>query len=413
MNMLPLALTPTTVRRLAITRQLLAQHHIKPTIEGILEVINQLAYIQIDPLRTVDRTQFLVLWSRLGDYDRTHLDKLLWKERKLFEFWAHAASIVPTENFPIHQIQMRQFVNHDSAWGRRVKKWMRENEAFQQYILDELSERGDLTAAQIEDRSQTPWKSSGWSNNKNVGSMLSFLWGQGDIMVANRNGLNRTWRKLSHHFPQWAAHQPLSSQKVTYQAAQISLRALGVATIKQIANHYIRSHYTDLDTIVKKLVAERKMIPVTVKDKSGVWPEQWFIHADDRSLVEQVSENWQPRTTLLSPFDNLLIDRERTNLIWNFDFRLEIYLPKAKRKYGYYVMPILHGDKLVGRIDPKMNRKNQTLYINAIYAEPNEVHNSSIGQALVQDINKLGEFLGAKEIIYSEKHPAQWGLFNQ
>ncbi len=404
-----LTLTPTLARRLAITRQQLAKPQPKPTPNGVMDIFRNLGYIQIDPIRAVERTQFLVLWSRLGNYDPTLMDTLLWNDPQLFEYWAHAASLVLTENYPIHHLQMRHFAHSDRKWAKRIRTWLEANESFRQHILARLGAEGPLSADQIENLSKTPWKSGGWTNDRDVSQMFSFMWEQGDIVVAQRNGLRRKWALTEQHLPAWTRQDPLSDEEAVRQAIQISLRALGVASSKQIRTHFIRGHYFNFDQILADLLKQKTLIPVSIAAESVTWPGDWYIHAEDVPLLTQLQTgDWQPRTTLLSPFDNLIIDRERTELMWDFHFRLEIYVPQAKRQYGYYVLPILHGERLIGRIDPRMDRKSGNLYVNAIYTEPDTPQDTNTGQAVAGAIAELASFLEAKEIIYSKQIPPGW-----
>jgi uncharacterized protein len=406
-------LTPTLARRLNITRQRLAEPRPEPTLEGMLEVVQDLGCVQIDPIRAVERTQLLVLWSRLGNYDPGLLDQLLFKERKLFEYWAHAASIVLTEDYPIHQYQMlsaSEPYEGDGVWRRRFHDWMAANGEFRQYVLDQLGERGPLAAEELEDRSVGSWVSDGWNNGRNVGQMLSFLWTRGKITVAERKGLRKKWGLLEQCLPEWANYEPWPVERVVEEAVQKALRALGVGTSRHINYHYTRWRYPNLEKTLTRLVEGGRIIPVTVADETVTWPGQWYLHADNLPLLERLQAGeWQPRTTLLSPFDNLICDRDRTELMWNFFFRIEIYVPKAQRQYGYYVLPILHGDRLIGRIDPQMDRKAGLLRVNAIYAEPDAPQDKATGQAVAATIQELATFLGAKAVVYpDEKIPPGW-----
>jgi len=405
-----LNLTPTLARRLAVTRQRLAGPRPEPTPAGIMEIMRDLGCIQIDPIRAVERTQFLVLWSRLGHYDPAHLDTLLWDERQLFEYWAHAASIVLTEDYPIHQAQMRRLAGNESSWSERVQAWLAENQTFRQHVLDRLRQEAPLASREFKDLSLIPWKSTGWTNDRNVDRMLGFLWEQGDIMVTKRQGLQKKWGLAEQHLPDWTPREVLSDDDVVRRAAQKSLRALGVGTAKHINNHFIRGCYPGLDRILAELVAEERFLPVTIGEGDTNWPGQWFIHADDLPLLEALAngQGWQSRTTLLSPFDNLICDRDRTELLWNFYFRIEIYVPPAKRQYGYYVLPILHEDRLIGRIDPKMDRKTGALHINAVYTEPDAPQDPATGQAVAAAIVELALFLKAGDIAYTNRAPKSW-----
>jgi uncharacterized protein YcaQ len=186
-----------------------------------------------------------------------------------------------------------------------------------------------------------------------------------------------------------------------------------VGTEKQIRNHFVRNRYPGLGNVLAELVANGRIHPVTIQDSTTHWPDTWYIHNDDLTTLEQLKAgSFQPATRLLSPFDNLICDRDRTELMFDFYYRTEIYTPKAKRQYGYYVMPILHGDKLIGRLDPKMDRKTHNLHIHAIHAEPGApetaTQTAQTTTAITQAINSLATFLKAKEIIYSDPIPAQW-----
>ena len=158
--------------------------------------------------------------------------------------------------------------------------------------------------------------------------------------------------------------------------------------------------------MLNQLVAEGQIERVQVIDDGAVWHGDWYIHADDVPLLNRLARDWQPRTTLLSPFDNLICDRARTELLFDFDYRMEIYVPAAKRKYGYYVLPILYGDRLIGRIDPTMDRENARLTINAVYAERDAPQ--AAARAIADAVEDLGAFLGAKEIVCSRRVPPTW-----
>lgn len=401
-----LTLTPTQARRLAITRQRLAGPPPAPTRDGILELFRNLGCVQIDPIRAVERTQYLVLWSRVGNYNPAHLHTLLWDSRHLFEYWAHAASIVLTEDYQIHHHYMRRFAagQVDSGWHQRVQDWLVENTGFREYVLARLHAEGPLAISQLEDRSVRPWASDGWNQNRNLGQMLSFLWEQGDIMVAGRKGIERLWGLTADHLPEWTPREPLPAREITRRAAQKSLRALGVGTAKHIANHFTRNRYPELDSVLAELVAAAEILPAQIAD----WPGRWYIHAADVPLLNTLADDngWQPRTTLLSPFDNLICDRDRTEQMWDFFFRIEIYVPPGKRQYGYYVLPILHGDRLIGRLDPRLDRKTHTLHINAVYAEPAAPPDA--GPAVAAAISELAQFLAARRIVFTEKVPPFW-----
>ena len=406
-------LTPQMARRLAIRAQRLERLPITSDKAQMLSVIRQLGCLQIDPLNVVARSPLLVLWSRLGNYDLGDLASLLWEDRLLFEYWAHAASLVLVEDFPIFQVQMRNFGRGDGKWGRRVRDWMAINEPFRHYILNEMARRGPLYAQEIEDRSVEPWQSSGWTNTRNVSTMLGLMWEEGDITVTRRQGagfgLKKQWGLLEQHMPNWKDVPPVSQEEVVRRAAQKSLKALGVATEKQIQNHYIRGGYPELAKVLEELRREGRVFPAVIEENGEKWADDLYIHVDSLPDLDDVQgDGWQRRTTLLSPFDNLIADRDRTEWLFDFYYRSEIYTPKAKRKYGYYVLPVLSGDRLIGRIDPKMDRKTKTLHVYALHREADGSDSLETANEIAGSVAQLGRFLGAERIQYGETMPANW-----
>jgi uncharacterized protein YcaQ len=336
------------------------------------------------------------------------LDTLLWQEHRLFEYWAHAASIVVTEDYPIHQMRMRSYAQDSSPWSERIKDWMEQNDILRTTILDDLRQRGPLRSRDFEDTSVAGWESTGWTHGRNVSRMIDFLWTQGQILVARRKGIEKWWDLAERCLPTWISYDPLPEHEVVSRAAQKSLRALGVATERHIYEHFTQGRYPGLANVLSELESTGQIEKVRIQSEEGELPGKWFIHADSLSLLEQMALELDPRTTLLSPFDNLICNRKRTQLLFDFSYQSEIYTPKEKRRFGYYVMPILHGDRLIGRIDPALNRIQRTLVINAIHIEPGVQMTSEIGQAVVNAIQELARFLRATTITYSQQVPQGW-----
>ena len=286
---------------------------------------------------------------------------------------------------------------------------MTENKTLCDYILQELRRRGPILAKEFEDRAVKSWQSSGWTSGRNVDRMLAFLWAQGKVVVAGRRGGQKLWDLSGRYLPEWIPKENLPEREVVRRAAQKSLRALGVARAKDIELHYTSGRYPGLASVLTELENEGRIVRVQIVEDKQPWSGDWYIHTDDIPLLERLdAEEWEPRTTLLSPFDNLISERPRTELLFNFRFRLEIYVPKTKRQYGYFVMPILHGDQLIGRIDSQMDRKQKRLIINAVYAEPNAPMTKQTARAVASAIGELGTFLGAKQIVYNRSMPAKW-----
>lgn len=402
-------ISPVTARRLVLMRQRLAGPRLSPTAQGIMEIVRDLRYVQIDPINVVAPSHLLVLWSRLGPYSKTDLDTLLWKKKSLFEDWAQCTSIVMTEDYPIFKALKRGFAAGDSPRDKKVQAWIEKNSDLQRYLINEMRRHGPLPLRYFEDRAAEDWQSTGWTKGRNVSMMLYFLWAQGKVMVAGRNGNDKLWDLTERHLPSWTPREVLSDRELTRRAAQISLRALGVAREIHIRRHFIRGCYPNLSHALNELESEGIIQRVQVGEGKNMWRGKWYVHSDDLALLEQLeTEEWTTRTTLLSPFDNLISDRSRTEQLFSFKFSLEIYVPKPKRRYGYYVMPILYGDRLIGRVDPNMDRKHKTLTVNAVYVEPNAPRTKEAAQAVVGAVKELGVFLGAKTIAYSQRVPPSW-----
>jgi hypothetical protein len=400
----------TDARRLAVTKQRLAGPRLPNDKDGILETVRSIGCLQLDPISAVAPNHLLILWSRLGTYDLKDLDTLRWEERKLFEYWAHAASIVLMEDFPLHEWAMRGKPTGEPGemLGRR-SEWMEENKDFREYVMRELRERGPLQSKDFEDESRSGWESSGWTGGRNVSRMLDHLWVRGEIFVSARKGGQRLWDLAERVLPDWTPHKDLSAREATEIAAERSLRMLGVGTSKHITYNYTRYRYPQLQEVLRQYEREGRIERVAVVDDEKMLPGTWYIHRDDVPLLAQIEAGeWQPRTTLLSPFDNLIADRSRTETLFDYKFRIEIYVPQHLRQYGYYVLSILHGDRIIGRIDPLMDRKSKRLNINAVHAEPHAPMTAEVAQAVADSISELASFLGAKEVTYSQRVPEGW-----
>jgi hypothetical protein len=373
-------LTRPEARRLAIMGQLLAG----PRPGSVLEVVQGLGKIQVDPTAVVERAERLTLWSRLGAYDVAELRRLLEDSRELFEYGAH---LIPTADLPLHRPAMRRFPRPEYTRGRYVAEWMRDNAGFRAYILSELRIRGPLLSRDLDDRAEVPWRTGGWNDGKNLSRMLELLWSAGEIAISRRVGSQRVWDLFERVLPVDDG-DPLPDEVVAIETMERQLRARGFADPKfgTALDYRLPAREVALESLLADGIAAR----VAVEGLRG----KWLAHAGLLAALDQ--DAWQPRTTLLGPFDPLVGDRERTEALFDFRFRLEIYVPAAQREYGSYVLPILHGDRLIGRIDPAFDRKRCVLEVKAIYPEPNAP--ADAWPAVSAAIDELGAWLGAAEV---------------
>jgi uncharacterized protein YcaQ len=333
----PMTVTLAEARRIAVRAQLL-----DGSATGVLETVRTLGFLQIDPIATVATPQQLVLWSRLGPYDTAELDRLLWQEKKLFE---SGAFVRPIEDYPLVLARMRRKRTGKYAWERRGTEFLQENAPFRRYVLRELERRGPLLSRELVDTSVRTWKSGGWYGNRNVTVMLELLEGRGQVAIVGRNGGHRLWDLAERWFPQ-VDPPPLDE--------------------------------------AERVLAEKRFCALGVRlARDGTW--EAHPDAQDSKIAT--------RTTFLSPFDRLIHNRNRAEARFGFHYRLEMYVPKAKREYGYYVLPILRGDRLVGRIEPVFDRKTRVLRVNSVHWEPG-VKPVSLNQPL----RSLARFVGAGSI---------------
>jgi uncharacterized protein YcaQ len=392
-------LTPEVARRMAIARQRLAGAPPGHAPADILALVRELGCLQLDPISAVARSHLLVLFSRLGRYDLDALDGLLWRERRLFEYWAHCASIVPTIDYPLHRPMMDGYGASQSDHHRRLREWVQANDGLRRHIVDRLEREGPLPSKRFESEDVAGWMSTGWTNGRNVSRMLDYLWIKGELMVAGRSGGQKLWDLAARCLPADTPTTALPERELVRQAVQRSLRALGVARPIHIQRHFLRGRYPGLARALDDLLAEGRIVKARIEGDGRSWPGPWYVHADDLTLLDELSRgHWEPRTTLLSPFDNLICDRDRTELLFDFRFRIEIYVPKSKREYGYYVLPVLHGDRLIGRVDPLYDRARRRLVVNAIHVEPTAPRGPGPRRIITGAIEDLAGFLGAQAI---------------
>jgi hypothetical protein len=396
-----------TARRLAVQAQRLhgPAPRRRPTRDEILEIARALRCLQLDPTSAVARSHLLVIYSRLGPFDPAELEKLVYEERTLFEYWAHEASLVLTEDLPLHRWEMRTWPRGDSVWGKRMGQWWDLNAEFRQHLLERLTADGPLPLRALEDRSVAPWLSQGWSDQRNVSRMLDLMWVRGYVGIGGREGGLRLWDLMERCLPPDPPAEELDDDQVTRRAALLSLKALGVARTPHIRAHFTRSRYPTLPETLEKLHAEGEIERVQVDGLKG----EWWIRADDVETVQSLDGDWRGRTALLSPFDNLLCDRARAEELFGFSHRLEIYTPKAKRRWGYFVLPILHGDRLIGRADLRMDRAAGRLVAPAIHREEGAPRGKGIARTIRRELERLAKWQGASELELGVV-PAVWPL---
>ena len=397
-------------RRLAIAKQRLAGPAPRSSPAKVLDVIRSIGCVQIDPIAVVARSPLLVMRSRIPSFRPAHLDRLLWRDRELFEYWAHAASIVLIEDYPIHAWWMRTYFRPDgTASAAEVIGWIRANDGLRRSILRQLRREGPLPSRAITDVASEPWRSTGWTNERNVDRMLAQLWRSGRILVAARRGQEKLWDLAERVLPDRTPRERLSGREVTRRAAERSLSALGVATEAHIRKHFTVDRYPELPRVLDGLERRGVVERVDVRDDGAGLKGPWFIHRDDLPMLEETERGrWSPRTTLLSPFDNLIYDRKRAQVMFGIDYRMEIYVPKEKRRFGYYAMPLLDGDRFVARVDAAYDRVGDRLVVHAAHPEDGVRATTANAEPVSRAVEELATWLGVRRIEADALVPAPW-----
>jgi uncharacterized protein YcaQ len=329
-----LRLDRAEARAIAVRAQLLDAR--RPA--DLLEAVRRLTLLQIDPTAAVAPSADLVAWSRLGSaYEPAHLTTAVEQDRTLYE---HNALIRPMGDLGL-------YLAHMASWPTREapRQWLRANDAFRRDVLDRLRASGPLLSREIPDTCQVPWASTGWTNDRNVTQMLEFLMMQGEVAIAGRRGRQRLWDVAERVYPPDVAAVP--AEQALRIRNERRLKALGIAREKGAS--------VPVEPVDVGDVGE----PATVEGVPGTW----------RVDPDAIGGPFEGRTALLSPFDRLVHDRVRLRELFEVEYSLEMYKPKAKRRWGYFALPVLHGDRLVGKLDAAADRKTGRLVVHALHED--------------------------------------------
>lgn len=389
----------TEARALLLAAQgLLAPPPEDPKKEDVLETIRRMGVLQIDAINVVARSQYLVLWSRLGCYEPRWLDALL-AEGALFEYWGHAASFLPIEDFPLFRRRMLETNGWQSHALRWALGWRAANEAAYEAMLTYIRENGPVRTSDFE---RTDGKAGGWWNWKVEKAALEALHITGDVMIARRDGFQRVYDLRERVLPGWDDARTLDTGAAQREFVLRAVRSLGIAPAKWV-NDYYRLPKKGIVALLETLATEGLLIRASIEG----WKGPAYIHPEHEGLAEAAATGeLQPqRTTFLSPFDPIIWDRARAQDLYNFAYQIEVYTPAERRRYGYFTLPILHGGTLVGRIDPKVERKEGRLLIRAAHLEPGVVLDEPLVDGLVAALRDFARFHEVAEVVVEQSDP--------
>ena len=368
-----------------------------PTRNDIYQIVDRIKALQIDTLQMVKRSHYLVMWSRIGIYNDAYLDQLCYSDdRRLFEYWYHAACIIPVSEYPYRLPIMEQYRRGLRGSGNKWAK-QKQNQKIVDTVLNEVGKSGKAKSSDFENTSN---KKGSWWNWKPAKRALEHLYNCGDLAVSNRVSFNKVYSLTKDVIPaKVIGKRPITNYEETcLHDLHEALKASGVATPKQLAN-YTHMKLTHAKPLLEILMKSKQSVALTGEDFHGIRTDL-LIHQDNLSILDRAADGdfSADRTTLLSPFDNLFWAKGRDNALFGFEQILECYKPKPLRRWGYFCLPILHQGKLIGRIDPKLDRKSNTLELRKTHLEDRYEPDENTISALKESILDFMKFHDAENI---------------
>lgn len=398
-----LMLTLDEARKIAVAAQGLDRRpRGRVTKDRIRDLFDRLGCIQLDTISVISRSHETVVWSRLGRYDPALLAELHHPDGYLMEYWAHAAALVPVSFFPLFQRTMEQY--------REQHLWARENQQLLSQVLKRIERHGPLRSADFARPEGPRPEAWDWWGGKPDRRALDALWTTGDLMILKRDGFQRTYELTERLLPAPLRCPPPTLPEQEDAFVRAALSALGIATPRWTADYFRtggRSHVPAKAAMaaLERLTDDGRAVPIVIE---GL-PDPAWLASDQLPLLDALRAGRQQPvlTTFLSPFDNLIWHRPRTAELFGFEYRIECYTPAPKRRYGYYSLPILHRGRLIGRLDPSLNRRTGLLTIKSLHIEPGIRLSEGISRAVASALRNLASFLGASEITILESDPRQ------
>ena len=346
------------------------QHLARPRAAGLTErrltrFVEDVGGIQMDSINVLERAHYLTVWSRFGPYDRARLDRLVYERRLLFEYWAHAACLVPTTTLPWWRRAMLDYRVRHTGWSR----WLKRNARVLREVEAAVRAKGPMGNADF-DAPRSAGRRGGWWNWKPVQHAFHYLWMTGALTVHSRRHFHKRFDLMERAFPDGLGDDVVSAEAFLRWHLERSLHALGAATETDLARYlsFPRLLLSVRRAALRSMIDRGEVVEIGVAESPG----RWLALARDLPALARAGR--QPTTsrgtTLLSPFDSLLWHRDRATRLFGFDYRIEVYTPGPRRVHGYYTLPLLHHGQLIGRLDAKAHRAERTLEIRHAHFEP-------------------------------------------
>lgn len=370
-------------RRAALAaQQFLGASGAPRSARAFAEMVRRLGVVQIDSVNVLVRSHYLPIFSRRGSYRSTLLERAAYDERLLFEYWGHEASLLPIESYPLFRWRMDDASKGVGTWGR-LKRYATNHQDLVRAALDQIRERGPLGASELTDAGKSKGSWWGWSQGKEI---LEWLFWIGAVTTARRRNFERLYDLTERVITESVRNASVPSREQAQRELMlIGARAMGVATARDLRD-YFRLPAKEAGARLSELVEEGKLVPVSVEG----WTQQGYLHHEAKiprsSAVADVA-------ALLSPFDSLIWERQRTERLFDFHFRLEIYTPIHKRTHGYYVLPLLLGERIVARVDLKSERQSGVLQVKGGTVEQ-DVPVKLVIEPLARQLTELAVWLG-------------------
>jgi len=376
--------SPNTARRLALHVQLLdGRTRLPHDKEGVARTIEQLGYVQIDTIAVIQRAHHHTLWSRCSGYHPDTLHELQAVDRRVFEYWGHAASYLPMSDYRFYLPRMHGFEEPHRKWEKqRIEKYGHLMPA----VLERIRKEGPLSSKDFIPPEKK--KGTGWWDWRPTKVALELLFWRGELMITERRNFHRIYDLAERVLPPRVDLTVPTDKELGCFLVRRALGAYGIAREQEIREHIHGHDKSVYRQALNDLTESSDLVTVTI----GKDMDTDFYALPEALEIAATLKKTSPRLHLLSPFDNLIIQRDRTQRLFGFDYRLECYTPAPKRQYGYFCLPILWGERLVGRLDPKAERKRRTLVIRLLQLEEGFKVTDRFCKALVGKLAELAQF---------------------